>query len=86
VWRAIVLTLLVLGSAACGAGARWERPGMTEDDRLRDEAKCAAIIAQPGGCATEGMELVTVREFDSGAFDECMRTRGYQRVSGTPPA
>jgi hypothetical protein len=95
-WRALVLTLLALGSAACGAGVRWERPGMTEDDRRRDEAECAAqanrdrsvpaqrIIARSGGRVTESMELVTVREFDSGAFDQCMETRGYRRVPGTP--
>ena len=97
-WRSTVLTLLVLGGAACGAGTRWDRPGMTEDDRRRDEAGCAAqanrdrsvpaqrIIARSGGRTTEGMELVTVRDFDSGVFDECMRTRGYRKVSGTPPA
>ena len=69
---------------------------MTQDDRRRDEAECAAqanrdrsvpaqrIIARSGGRVTEGMELVTVREFDSGAFDQCMETRGYRRVPGTP--
>jgi hypothetical protein len=35
---------------------------------------------------TEGIELVTVRDFDAGVFDECMRTRGYERVPARPPA
>jgi hypothetical protein len=98
VWRPIILTVLVLGGAACGAGTRWDRPGMTEEDRQRDEAECAAqanrdrsvpaqrIIARSSGRTTEGMELVTVRDFDSGVFDECMRTRGYRRVPAPPPA
>jgi hypothetical protein len=97
-WRGIVLTLLALGGAACATGTRWERSGATEDDRKRDETDCAAranrdrsvpaqrIIARSSGRTTEGMELVTVREFDSGVFDECMRVRGYQRVPVTPPS
>ena len=97
-WRAIVLTLLALGGAACATGARWERSGATEDDRRRDETECAAqanrdysvpaqrIIARSGGRTTEGMGLVTVRDFDSGVFDECMGVRGYRRVPVTPPS
>jgi hypothetical protein len=96
--QAIVLTLLVLGGAACATGTRWERSGATGDDRRRDETECAAqanrdrsgpaqrIIARSGGRTTEGMELVTVREFDSGVFDECMRVRGYRRVPVAPPS
>jgi hypothetical protein len=97
-WRAILLTLLALGGAACATGARWERSGATEDDRRRDETECAAranrdysvpaqrIIARSGGRTTEGMGLVTVRDFDSGVFDECMRVRGYRRVPATSPS
>jgi hypothetical protein len=97
-WRATVLTLLALGGAACATGARWERSGATEDDRRRDKTECAAqanrdrsvpaqrITARSSGRTTESMELVTVRDFDSGVFDECMRTRGYRKVRATPPA
>jgi len=96
-WRPILLALLALGSAACATGARWERPGATEADRRRDESVCAAqanrdrsvpaqrITSRPGGRTTESTELVTVRDFDTGAFDECMRTRGYQKVPANPP-
>ena len=97
-WRVFALTFLALGSVACATGARWERPGATEADRRRDETECAAqasrdrsvpaqrTITRSGGRTTEGMELVTVRDFDSGVFDECMRTRGYARVPARPPA
>jgi len=93
-----VLALLVLGSVACAAGTRWERPGGTDADRKRDETDCAGlanrdrsvpaqrIITRPGGRTTEGVELVTVRDFDAGVFDECMRSRGYQRVPAAPPS
>jgi hypothetical protein len=96
--RALTLTLLALGSVACAPGARWERSGGTEAERRRDEAECAAranrdhsvpaqrIAARPGGGTSEGIELVTVRDFDSGAFDQCMRTRGYAQVPVRRPA
>jgi hypothetical protein len=97
-WRVLAPTLLALCSVACATGARWERPGATDAERRRDETECAAqanrdrsvpaqrSVTRPGGRTTEGMELVTVRDFDSGVFDECMRTRGYERVPGRPPA
>jgi hypothetical protein len=44
------------------------------------------ITARPGGGTTEGIELVTARDFDSGAFDQCMRTRGYAQVPVRRPA
>ena len=98
--RAILaLVLAVVGSAACGAGVRWERPGGTEAERRRDETNCAALanrdhsVPAPRGMTSsstrrgqDGIELVTVRDFDSGAFDECMKTRGYQQVPGRSPS
>ena len=89
---------MALGAAACATGARWERPGGTEAERRRDETECAAqanrdrsvpaqrIVSRSGGRTTESMGLVTVRDFDSGIFDECMRTRGYDRVPARPSA
>lgn len=96
--RGLALALLILGNVACAAGTRWERPGGTEADRKGDETDCAGlanrdrsvpaqrIVTRPGGRTTEGVELVTVRDFDSGAFNECMRSRGYQRVPAAPPS
>jgi hypothetical protein len=96
-WSVPFLIFVALGSAACATGARWERPGATEAERRRDEAECAAqadrdrsvpqrTTARSGGRTTESMELVTVRNFDSGVFNECMQTRGYERVPARPPA
>jgi hypothetical protein len=96
-WRDLALVVVLLGSAACGAGVRWERPGGTEAERRRDETDCAALAnrdrsvpaqrtTRSGGRTTESVELVTVRDFDSGVYDECMKSRGYQRVPGRPPA
>ena len=93
----LVLSLAALGSAACATGTRWERSGGTEAERRRDETDCAAranrdrsvpaqrISARSNRRTTQGIELVTVRDFDSGVFDECMRTHGYQQVPGRQP-
>jgi hypothetical protein len=96
--RVVVLALFVLGSTACGAGVRWERSGATAAERQRDETECAAranrdrsvpvqrsVSGSSGRVGQEGIELVTVRDFDSGVFDECMKTRGYERVPPRPP-
>lgn len=96
-WRVLTLMVLLLGSGACAPGVRWERPGGTEAERRRDETECTAqanrdrsvpaqrIIARSSTRTTESIELVTVRDFDSGAFDECMRARRYERVPARPP-
>jgi hypothetical protein len=93
----VALVLAAGGTLACGAGVRWERPGGTETERRRDETDCAALANRDrsvpvprsmSGSSTrrgqDGLELVTVRDFDSGAFDECMKARGYERVPGRP--
>jgi hypothetical protein len=90
----LVLMVAVLGTAACGAGSHWQRPGATEADRRRDEAECAGLAnrdrsvpvqrglsGSPARRGQDGLELVTVRDFDTGVFGQCMRSRGYQEVS-----
>ncbi len=96
--RAAALALVMLASAACGAGVRWERPGGTEAERQRDETECAGLANRDRSLPAQrsmtgsslrrgqdGIELVTVRAYDLGVFDECMKTRGYQQVSGRRP-
>jgi hypothetical protein len=93
----VALGLAGLSLAACGAGARWERAGATDAERRRDEAECAGLANRDRsvpvsrsttGSATrrnmDGLEMATVRDFDTGVFDECMKSRGYQQVSGRP--
>jgi hypothetical protein len=96
--RALALTALAFTVAACATGARWERASGTDADRRRDETECASlanrdhsvpaqrITTRSDGSTTETIGLVTVRDFDSVAFDECMRARGYARVPAHPPS
>jgi hypothetical protein len=90
--RAILLIFLTLGVAACATGARWQRHGATEGERRRDETECAArasrdrsVPVTPSGRPPDGVDVGTVRDFESGVFAECMRTRGYERVPARPP-
>jgi hypothetical protein len=95
--RALALIVALLGSGACAAGVRWEKAGGNEGDQRRDETECTAranrdrsvpaqrVISRSSVGTVESIELVTVRDFDWGAFEECMRARGYDRVPPRPP-
>ena len=91
----VILLLTAAGSAACGAGVRWERPGGSEAERQRDETECAARANRDRSIPTQrsmtgastrrgqdGIELTTIRDFDTGVFDQCMKERGYLQVPG----
>jgi hypothetical protein len=96
--RALIPALVVLLGVSCGAGVRWERPGGTEAERRRDETECAGLANRDRSVPVQrsttgssmrrgqdGIELVTVRDSDSGVFHECMKSRGYQQVPGRQP-
>jgi hypothetical protein len=94
--RRRVVLLLLLAAAGCAAASRWERPGGTEAERVRDETECQAradreravvgrrIVSSSRGQVNESIELVPRREFDFALFDDCMRARGYRRVPAVP--
>ncbi len=96
--RAVAVSLVILASAACGAGVRWERAGGTEAERQRDETECTGLanrdrsVPVQRGMTLEStrrgrdsIELTTVRDFDPIAFHDCMAARGYQQVPARPP-
>ena len=99
-WRRLGLAFLAVSCLACATGARWERPGATEADRRRDETECTSLASRDrsvptqriisssrsGRAQNDNIEMATVRDSDPAAFDECMRTRGYQRVPSQPGA
>ena len=60
--------------AGCGTSrAAYEKPGVAEVDRKRDEAECAK--ASIGGVgARRGFELYRI---DREAYRQCMEGRGY---------
>jgi hypothetical protein len=94
--RVAVLGLLALAGFGCGAAVRWERPGVSEADRQRDEADCTGLASRQFDPAPQGIIVTSgappeaprpgLSPYDPVAFDECMRGRGYERVAPRPPA
>jgi hypothetical protein len=90
--RVVVLGLVVLGVAACAGVSRWEKPGVSETERQRDETECAArasrettetaerIARGPGSVPPTESRVSAVRDYDTALADECMQARGYKRT------
>jgi hypothetical protein len=82
---------------ACGAAIRWEKPGASEADRQKDETECTSLASREGTVTTAqsvagsagtpiDYQRTRLEAYNPAVFDECMGTRGYQRVSPRPPA
>jgi hypothetical protein len=95
--RLAVFVLIALGSVACGAAIRWEKAGASEAERQKDETECTSLASREGTAPTArdaaasattpvGYQRTRVEPYNPTVFDECMGTRGYQRVSPRPPA
>ena len=88
------MTLVVMGIAGCAAAVRWEKSGGSAADLQRDETECVALAtrevtpsAQPTGTTTGapvGAERTRIQASDTTVLDECMKARGYTRVSRPP--
>lgn len=91
--RILVLTLAVTWTLGCAAAVRWEKSGASDAERQRDETECVARAsrettvpaAQTVGSTTTDPQRTRVQAYDPTVFDECMKTRGYQRVSPARP-
>jgi hypothetical protein len=72
---AIATTALAACSTAPPAGV-YAKPGMTAEERARDQAECAATAA-----AGDNARSLTLTSAEREAVDACMRARGYSRVA-----
>jgi len=89
-WRAMKLALVIvvacnmLGCATSGPALRWDRPGATDREFLRDRYACVQDAREP--VAVGGIATVRVNGIIFGA---CMVARGYTRNPdgqfGPPP-
>jgi hypothetical protein len=75
---AMSVTIALLGAAALLAGCAtgriaWDKPGVTQTERERDESAClrAAIGTDGGG------QLLAPYCIDREVYTQCMETRGY---------
>jgi hypothetical protein len=95
--RRLTLVLVVMASLSCSAAIHWNKPGVSEGERQRDETECTARASRESSVPTASTVGTTpgtpydpqrsrVEAYDPGVFDECMRTRGYERVPARPPA
>jgi hypothetical protein len=94
--RIVVLTVAVMATLGCAAAVRWEKSGASEAERGRDETECASRAsrestvpsAQTVGTSTgtpADPQRTRVLLTDPAVFDECMKTRGYERVLPARP-
>ena len=95
--RALVVAFVVIASVSCSTVIRWEKSGVGAGERQRDETECTSLAtrdstvptAQSVG-ATSGTPVspqdTRIQPYDASRFEDCMRTRGYERVPARPPA
>ena len=93
----MVLTFVVLASASCSSAIRWEKSGVGVGEQQRDETECTSLASRESSVPTAQSTATStgtpydpqrarIQPYDAGVFEECMRTRGYQRVPSRPPA
>jgi hypothetical protein len=94
--RLTVLALVALASVSCGAAIRWEKPGVSDTERKKDETECVSLSSREGTVPSAqtatsitstpvGYQTTRVDPYNATVFDECMGTRGYKRVPSRPP-
>jgi hypothetical protein len=95
--RVMVLALVAVAGVSCSTAIRWEKSGAGDAERRRDETECTARASLEGDVpATQSVgttpgtpydpQRTRIRSYDATLFEECMRTRGYERVPARPPA
>jgi hypothetical protein len=95
--RVMLCAFVVIASASCSSAIRWEKPGVGESERQRDETDCTARASRESNVpsaqnigTTPGIPndptRTRVQPYDPSVFEECMTTRGYKRAPAGPPA
>ena len=95
--RTIVLAVALMSIVGCAAAVRWEKSGASEAERQRDETACVARASREGNVPSAQTvatspgtpadpQRTRVLTTDPVVFDECMKTRGYERVPPARPA
>lgn len=92
--QAVVLGLVVIAAVSCSTASRvrWDKAGVTPAEQQRDETDCtsraslgpgapSAQQVSPTSSALVDPQATRVSAVDSTTYEECMRTRGYERVA-----
>jgi hypothetical protein len=86
-----LLVLTVLVAVSCQSAVKWQKPNVAAAEQQRDEADCASLANRETTIPTAGAAGTTtgtpiastqprMRSYDARAFEECMKTRGYERA------
>jgi hypothetical protein len=91
------LVLVALVGVSCSSAVRWQKAGVAAADQRRDETVCTSLANRETtvpSASTVGTSTTTgtpydpqqnrIQTYDVAAFEECMRTRGYERVPPGP--
>ena len=66
--------------AACGTGRlSFDKPGVTDADRKRDQKECGLASADD----SDSSHLLLVYDIDRDAYVSCMTARGYTVMRGS---
>lgn len=96
--RLVALALVALAGVSCSAAVRWQKAGVAPAEQQRDETDCTARADREGTVPTASTRAGSpgagsppvdyqrnrIEAYDPGVFEECMRTRGYERVPPGP--
>ena len=94
--RYIAVVAAALALASCGTAVKWQKQGVGAAEQQKDETDCTsranreATIPTAGAAGTTtgtpvASQQARIQTYDAQAFEECMRTRGYERVPARPP-
>ncbi len=95
--RYLAVVVAALALASCGTAVKWQKQGVGAAEQQKDETACTSLANREGtipSASTAGTTTGTpvasqqtrIQTYDAQAFEECMRTRGYERVPARPPA
>ncbi len=73
---ALVISPVLLAGCASKRLA-FEKPGVTVEERRRDEAECLRVSADDSGRA----QILAAYRIDRDAYADCMTARGYRTAS-----
>src|SRR5262245_66415353 len=92
--RAVTLALVAIVGTSCSSAMRvqWQKAGVSAAEQQRDETDCTSQASRQSSVPTAQNVGVTpgtpvdpqatrVRPFDSVVYEECMKTRGYERIA-----
>jgi hypothetical protein len=91
------LVLVALVGVSCSSAVRWQKAGVAAADQQRDETECTSLanrettVTSASTVGTSGTTSTPydpqrnrIQTYDVAAFEECMRTRGYERAPARP--